>query len=501
MNPQDPIWNFLKFAEENPDHPAVEQNAKVVTYGQLENLARKFATAFKAIHQPRILIALPQGPDAYAAMIGSILSGGYYIPVNVRSPENKIARIIKLAKPDIIVCDAETANLMSRNASEALIIETRALENIVPLEGTGSRNSVAYLIFTSGSTGFPKGVVIPTSALSHYVNWLNTERVFRPDDRVSQFPSIGFDLSVLDIYGALNSGATLITPHTTGDRLFPAEFARRTRVSVWVSVPSAISLVMQGGQATSEYLRGVRQFLFCGEALRRPQLDAIFKAQPSADVINLYGPTEATVSMTSLRLSASSYEHLCENSAALGDPIPGMALHLLEGESADKGEIVIAGPQLADGYWQDEATTKRAFRTVEVGGIPVRGYFTGDLGERVGGRIFFRGRMDHQIKINGYRLETGEIVARLAEAGWAVACVLTNGDYLVAVVESVPGQTFDAAELRSRLRKELDPYAVPKKILCIERMPRNDNEKLDESAVRVWLQSLDGRDLFFQPPP
>jgi D-alanine--poly(phosphoribitol) ligase subunit 1 len=492
MNTNDPIGRFLGVARARPDHPAVDLGDDIVTYAGLEDRARRLATVFASVEAPRVLIALPRGPDAYAAMIGALLSGGCYIPVNVAAPIAKLVQLAELIRPNVIVADAARANEIAKTIPTPLIVDPTHASEAAPLQGPGRRSSTAYVILTSGSTGSPKGVVVSTPAFAHYMDWVSNSGIFRGDDRVSQFPDISFDLSVLDIFGALNAGATLAPATKAGDRLFPADFARRSAISVWVSVPSAIGLVMKGGQATPAMLGAIRLFIFCGEALRPAHLASIFQARPDVTVMNLYGPTEATVSMTSVLLRSPDYQEACADSATLGDPIDDMGLHLVGGAHPDEGQIVITGPQLATEYWFDPERTAKAFRSLSIGGRAVRGYFTGDWAERRGKRLFFKGRIDTQVKINGYRIETGEIIARLADCGWPVACVLKHNELLVAVVESADGRPLDAQALRAQLHTRLEAHAVPAYIHSIERMPLNNNDKLDEEAVRRWLDHRSG---------
>ena len=489
MTTGDPIGHFLAHAARDPARAAVDFGECIVSYAELEEKARRLAAAFHGVAEPRVLVALPQGPDAYAAMIAAILSGGYYVPVNVRAPSNKLVRLVALTEPNVIVADRALGVELAAASPAARIVDPARLAHGAIFEGEGVRHPIAYVMLTSGSTGTPKGVVISATALAHYIEWLHRSAAFRPGDRVSQFPNISFDLSVLDIYGALSAGATLVPPATTGDRLFPADFARRSRISVWVSVPSVFGLAMCGKQATAEMLGSVRLFAFCGEPLLYSHLAAIFEARPDASVMNLYGPTEATVSMTSVLLHAHDFADACADSVALGEPIAGMGLHLVGGGHPGEGEIVITGPQLATEYWREPERTAQAFRPVLIEGQRLRGYFTGDWGERRGRHVFFRRRIDTQVKINGYRVETGEIIARLSDCGWPVACVLKHGDALTAVVESPDAGRFDARALRSRLHDELEPHAVPAFIHAVESLPRNANDKIDEASVRAWLES------------
>ena len=160
----------------------------------------------------------------------------------------------------------------------------------------------AYVIFTSGSTGAPKGVEISRAALNHYVRWIELSMAPSTDDRWSQHPSIGFDLSVLDVFGALCFGATLVPLTRSADRLLPATAIQRNELTIWNSVPSIIDLMAQADQLDKEHLSSLRLLSYCGEPLYSHQLEDIFAAVPNVNIHQTYGPSEATVSMTLLQL-------------------------------------------------------------------------------------------------------------------------------------------------------------------------------------------------------
>lgn len=488
----DAIGEFFARARERPAHSAVVEEGDAVSYGALAHRARCLARAFARSAEPRVLIALPSGADAYASMLAAALAGGYYTPVNVESPLLKLRRIVRQLQPDIIVGDGDLASRLQAEASEATLLRPADVPG-VPLSEDKRRHPTAYVIFTSGSTGIPKGVVIPRTALDHYVGWMRGSRMFGADDRVSQYANIGFDFSVMEIYGALSAGATLFPVQGRGDRLFPARMITREKITVWSSVPSIISLMMRSDSVTADNLASLRWLNFCGEPLLPQHLRAIFAARPDVVVQNTYGPTEATVSVTSLVMTVDDYEVACRASVALGEPIPGMGLHLVGGRHGDEGELVITGPQVAEGYWQDSERSDERFREVTIGGRTVTGYFTGDWAERHAGRIFFKERMDFQVKVKGVRVELDEVAAALRETGWPVVCVLSRGDHLVAAVERHGAASFDQRDLLDALAARLDDAAVPRTVRLIDQMPYNENGKIDRGAVEAWFAAAERR--------
>ncbi len=489
MPTSDVIDLFLHQSAKEPSRPAVVTDEMMCDYSDMENRVRRFAAIFSRRPQPKVVVALSQGPDTYAAMLAAGLAGGFYSPLNLNSPNEKLGRIVKMVEPDFIVGERDLAALLARNCPGAIVVDPMDLSKGGLLIGRGSRHEFGYVIFTSGSTGVPKGVVISRSALDHYVDWRMSSLRVTPGDRVSQHPTIAFDVSVMEIYGALCSGATLYPLISPGERLRPASFIARHRLTVWISVPSVVGLMMQAGEVTSERLGSVRQFVFCGEPLLREHLDALFAVCPDTEIENTYGPTETTVSVTSLRLKAGQYADACRTSVALGDTIPNMEIFLNGGAHEDEGEIVIAGPQLAVGYWNDPDRTAQSFRTIEEGDRRVRGYFTGDWAERHGRHVFFRERIDFQVKLHGYRIELDEVAAAIRKAGWPVVCVFKRKDSLVAYIERRPDSKFDETALRSALAEQLEPYAIPTYIRAVDKIPRNDNDKLDRAAVMTLFEA------------
>ena len=482
---------FLAAAARFGASPAVCTGEDVVSYAALAGRVRRLAGAIKRrCEQARVLIAISPGPDAYAAMLATAMAGGVYAPINRGAPLTKQRTVGARFDPDIVITDAPTWELLADAVPRATPLDPDRFRTVgqigsePPLAAPVPRQAchpLAYVIFTSGSTGTPKGVQISRASLDHYIAWLGEGLDIRPGDRVSQFANIAFDLSVMEIYGALCHGASLHPPCGNSDRIFPATLMRRERLTHWISVPSVVSLMRQAGALTAAHTSAIRRFVFCGEPLMPAHVEYLLRAAPDAVVQNTYGPTEATVSVTSVLLTARDLPRLPQATVALGAPIFGMDVRLLGGPHDDEGEIVLLGPQLARGYLGDADATDRAFRLIATETGPQRAYRTGDWARRIDGQLYFLARNDFQIKHKGYRIELGEIQAALAAAGAATSVVFESGGKLVALVEGDAGEAPD--RLRHALTLLIEPHAIPDVIVTVQQLPRNDNDKIDRRAA------------------
>lgn len=476
---------FIAVAETHPGYPAVVQAGATTTYGELLRLGRRVAQAVLEVRPgARLAIHLPQGAAAYAAMYGCSMAGSTYAPLNVAAPFDRLAGVCAKYEPEVVLTSRAHADEAARLVPGAVRLVLEALD-VGELARPMPAPELVYVMFTSGSTGQPKGVMIPFDALSHYVDWAIPAMGVTPADRWSQHPNIAFDLSVLDIFAALGAGATLYPITQPGDLAMPASAIQRYQLTIWNSVPSVMTSMVKIRSVSARNMASLRMLTFCGEPLLPLHLEAIFKAAPGVTVHNTYGPTEATVSCTAIRLTAGNHAAACGANVAIGEAIPGMQIHLVGGESADEGEIVITGPQVAAGYWRDAAQTAASFRPH--GGQPA--YFTGDWARRSNGHIFFVGRRDHQVKVRGERVELDDIAAAVTRAGWGPATVVLVDEVLVAFVErAAPAPQVD--EYKATMKRLLPQHLVPPRVHALATLPRNANDKIDRLALARLAREL-----------
>jgi amino acid adenylation domain-containing protein len=365
-------------------------------------------------------------------------------------------------------------------------------------DGQGTPSDPAYLLFTSGSTGAPKGVPIAHASAVRFVDWAVRYLGIEAGERLSGHSPLHFDLSVLDLFGALAAGATAyMVPASVN---FPpralADWIRACELTQWFSVPSVMSYLARFDAVKPNDFPSVRRVLWGGEVLPTPVLIHWMTRLPHARFTNLYGPTEATV--------ASSYYTVprCPDDPSapvpIGRPCDGEDLLVLDADlrpvpPGELGDLYIRGVGLSQGYWQDPERTAAAFLPDpdprHAGG---RLYRTGDLAS-VGpdGLLYFHGRSDQQIKSRGYRIELGEIEAGLDALGALRECAVVGlpsegfeGTLICCAFVPAPGRDVTAAQLKAALARRLPAYMIPARWTRIDALPRNANGKVDRALVR-----------------
>lgn len=511
-------------AERRPGATAVVMEDERLTYGELWSRSGRVACALRAAGcraGDRVCLFMPKSPWAVTAMLGALKAGCLYVPVDVKSPAARAARIVATCEPATILAAGPTGELVGRVLAEVpggkeipigwldpappagvpytpmFDASDVALCPVGPPSPRGPEDP-AHILFTSGSTGDPKGVVITHASVLRFVEWATRYFQMRPSDRVSGHSPLHFDLSTFDVYGAFASGAELhmVPPELS---LLPHElaaFIRGHELTQWFSVPAALGYMARFGVIEQGDFPTLERVLWCGEVLPTPVLIHWMRRLPHVAFTNLYGPTETTI--------ASSFHTVvsCPESEqapiSIGTPCDGESILVLDARlqhvpPGEIGDLYIGGDGLSPGYYRDPEKTDAAFVTrVAEDGRTERIYRTGDLA-RVGedGLVYFIGRADTQIKCRGHRVELGEVESALSSieglAEHAVVAVDTGGFegavICCAFVAARPGG-IDASKIRAELTRLLPPYMLPSRWRELAALPRNANGKVDRAALQ-----------------
>jgi len=410
-----------------------------------------------------------------------------------------------IANPLVIVCPdrADVTELTAKFPAHRIIgaNELADAEQWCPVDFPG--DSIAYLLFTSGSTGRPKGVMVSHANVLHYLDCVTKRYGFTSNDRLSQMFDFTFDLSVHDMFAAWEHGACLCCP-TQKQLIKPGAFINDARLTVWFSVPSTAVFMRRFGVLKPGMYPGLRLSLFCGEALPVEILRSWALAAPNSVIENIYGPTELTVACTAYRWdSTKSPDDCAQGIVPIGQPFDGMRAlivdeQLREVEPGRDGELLMTGPQLSLGYWQDGEKTRRAFEAVR--GKNGTYYRTGDRVRRPGpgNPLVYLGRFDSQIKVLGHRVELGEVEAAVRQVSGLQGVVAlgwprteSGADGIEVFLET---DSFDTMALVSQLKEKLPVYMLPRNIRILPRLPLNANGKYDRKALQLILENTLGSD-------
>lgn len=474
-----------------PQRAAHISAGRSLTYQQLlegsDILASHLARNLPDDNSPVAILGHKEA-EMLVGFLGCVKARHPYIPLDSSLPSQRIEIIMKTAKASLLLTPQEISEIIVK-------------ENPAPLEiHKPGLNDAWYVIFTSGSTGDPKGVVITRQCLESFVDWILGEQKFKDKSEVylNQAP-FSFDLSVMDLYSSLATGGTLFS--ITKDEIAELKVLYKTlansNISVWVSTPSFARMCLMDPSFSGAMLPQVGKFWFCGETLAPEVAANLIKRFPKAEVWNTYGPTEATVATTSIRITEEVISKYAALPVGRAKPDALVEVHDRNGEAVpagERGEIIIAGPNVSVGYIHRPDLTSRSF--FEVGGM--RAYHTGDSGHYQDSLLFFDGRMDFQIKLHGYRIEIGDIEANLHALtnvqDAVVIPALKDGqtDHLVAFIifkEDPAESDFETMkQMKKELSERLPEYMVPRRFIFLPEFPITTNGKADRRKLAEKIQ-------------
>jgi amino acid adenylation domain-containing protein len=496
---------FAGSADRTPAAPALEIGDEVLTYGDLRERVDALATLILAANggqvPQRVALLTSRSLPAFAGYLAVLRLGAVVVPLNPSHPVHRNALICGSVEPDLVVADDNGAGQAAALGVDAVVAlsdaDVRAAAAGALPEPVVGPDDTAYILFTSGSTGRPKGVPISHANLAAYVDHNIARFEVGPECRVSHTFDFTFDPSVFDLFVTWGGGATLVCPHKT-ELLHPVDYLVDKAITHWFSVPSVISVSANLGNLPTGQPTVLRQSIFIGEQLTRHQAAAWRAVAPQARIDNVYGPTELTVACTEYRLpdDPGHWPATSNDTIPIG-PVYDFLEHLIldqDGHPADAGELCVRGVQRFGGYL-DPAHNNGRF-TVEDGDryVPYEGtsprpelyYRTGDFVRWENGELVHHSRLDHQLKIRGYRVELGEIEATIARHDGVTQAVVVTvpGDDAPELIGFYTGVEVPVRSFVRWLRHYLPLYMVPRRLSHLAELPLNANGKVDRGALR-----------------
>lgn len=429
--------------------------------------------------------------DTYASIIALWFEGKTYVPLLNYAPEERNAQVINQAKVKWVL-SSKTFN-QSLNAKILLTSEQEDIKDIAPIKNNNESTN-AYILFTSGSTGLPKGVPITLGCVSALIKAVEEAGDdINENDRVLQMFELTFDLSVISYLHPLLRGACVYTiPEGEVKNLYIMDLMEFHKLTVMLMVPSIIILLRPHFKDIIG--ESVRLCSFCGEALPLDVTNEWRKCVPNARIRNYYGPTEDTVYCTYYDVD-DEHQKNHNGSISIGKSLSSGSCIIVDSENrevtaGEKGELCLAGNQLTPGYWNNPEKNSETFFILN----GTRFYRTGDLCfTDEDGDIQYIGRLDFQMKINGFRVELSEIEHYASEAlNNAKTCICVaytnkiNTTEIGLAVDSK--EPIDEKALLSYISKHLPVYEVPSQVKVLSHLPLNVNGKIDRKAIKKLFE-------------
>jgi amino acid adenylation domain-containing protein len=501
--------------------PALKINEHTISYKELFDKALIIASFLvnNGASNETIGIVGQRKFSSYIGLLGILFSGCSFTPINPKYNKTRINSMIKSSNIRFLVGDSSDIEKLDKDIlsgmhlliapfspqsdlSNCKWIHQNTITNFDLLEFPVSRNDedLAYINYTSGSTGTPKGVKVSHLNVGTFISNMSTFYPLPIGFRASQTFDLSFDPSVSDIlFTWYMTGILCVLPEK--EMLVPSEFITREKITFWNSVPSIANFMMKTGNLEENSFPELTHSMFCGEQFPVHIAKAWRKAAPNSTIENLYGPTEATIYITRyVYKKEDEKKEFKNNIVPIGKPFNSHEFALLDENNIPlkkdgKGEIIFSGPQITQGYLNNEIKSNDVFVKLDWDNSNKIWYKTGDLGFiNIDGNLECTGRKDNQIKLAGRRIEIGEIESALSQfpqtEGSVVVPLRDNQDIIVGCVAFTIQEITkeDILNIRSKIKDSLDTVFFPKKIISINDFPKALSGKINRKELEAMAK-------------
>ncbi|MBA2656825.1 MAG: amino acid adenylation domain-containing protein [Tatlockia sp.] len=501
-----PVFNrILNSFTKYPEKIAIIDNDRTYTYQELNEFSDKisrYLTEYKIGQNSKVAFLMRRSYCQLATILAIWKLGATYIPFDPKTPRDRINRLFNNIDAACLVCDSALLNNVSFQNKPILTLndpEFIALGINKPFQYREAQ--IAYMIYTSGSTGEPKGVMITHQNLTNHINWLIQDFEFSEVDCFSFNSSMAFDFSVANTILPLAVGATIsITSEVdTLDIATYCQQLKENKVTFAKWTPSYFRLLIDYLKDQPIDLSSFRFIMVAGEELLTSYAESWFKIYPSHTLINEYGPTETAVGITTHTFTKDTInKHL--TSVPIGKPAINSTFYVVDSQNnclieGEVGELLIGGLSVGIGYYNQPQLTSERFINNPFDKLPERLYRTGDLVKKLAdGSYLYLGRIDNQVKVNGYRIELNEIEhcilqnSQIKEAKLIVNKEIENNPKIYAYLVLNKHSSIQTDTLKATLSRQLPAFMIPHQFFRVSYIPMNSNGKADFTALKQMTQ-------------
>jgi amino acid adenylation domain-containing protein len=511
----------LESALRHPEKTAIKIKDETLTYRELLYKSSQIANTLNGLGANKLAVGVvgQRHMSSYVGVLGALLAGCYYVPINPKLIKDKITSIFIDSKIKFLIGDIDNFETI-----KSTLDDYSAAIKVTPFQYVPDDNNwidkgvvdsksdqidtmtielddLAYVMYTSGSTGNPKGVIVSHRNVLAYLEAINNLWNLPENFNMSQFHDLSFDPSVSDMFFTLTNGGTLcVVPED--EMLMPSDFIINEKIDIWSSVPSIGSFMINMGALEKGIFPNLKIVRFAGEPLSKKMAEAWQNAAPNSSVENHYGPTEATIDVLSFCYTKCNSKETLPQGIPIGKPMKNMTVEIVDFNSEKVvsgiiGELVYKGPQITKGYLNDKKKTNSVFVQFDWDKSGEIWYKSGDLGFlNKNGDFECIGRKDNQIKLGGRRIEIGEIEAALSKfkpLQDVVVVPIKNDDQITIGCFAFTMNEIskdDQKLIRHQSAKHLEQVFFPKRIVKLDQFPRSPSGKIDRKALSLKAKSL-----------
>ena len=491
----------------DPHAIAVESQGERVTYATLAGRAGEIAATLQDLgvaHRDLVAVCLRRGVEAVATWFGVLTAGATYVPIDAGTSLVRLRAILREGQVRWLVALAERSELGEVGGAGVTVVWDRPVSGAPSLASAGSRRRAAtatteddpaYVYFTSGSTGRPKGAVMSHGTALSYMRTVHSLLKGQPADVIANHAAFAFDLAAFDVHYAVHCGAA-VTLIPEAARLVPEQLLRHIDeqgATILYTVPTTLRRIAAASASGQREVRSLRALVFAGEAPEVGVLRAIRPLFPEATFHHWYGSTEAPL----VTAAAFGPTESLPDILPIGRPVESVLTAIeRDGELVSlasgpcSGELLVAGPLVMNGYCSATRPSDDGFYVATgpgSGGKRARWFRTRDLVEVDDhGRCFYAGRIDRMVKVNGLRVDLGEVEVMLSQGRGVRECAviaLPDAASGVRLCGFAVGVDLDTEALRDELHTKLPPHMVPGQLVAMHVLPRTGSGKIDRTAL------------------